>query len=199
MADAPHSKCGIERCVGSSPTSGTAYPLVRGVFAFKCVQSWTNASASRPRDGAWPPGAACLVWWGNGFSVLAGGRSAGSQSVSRGFLLRFCLVGLGWPTPLRGVGDLVRHDFERLLFRRSVPWDFRPIAAPTGGLSGQRGCVHCAHPSLFVSDHGLLTFLPSLVHPACRHRRHDLPSEALLRWRSVSSPLSNCIPRKRGR
>ena len=26
MADAPHSKCGIERCVGSSPTSGTCFP-----------------------------------------------------------------------------------------------------------------------------------------------------------------------------
>jgi hypothetical protein len=26
LADAPHSKCGIERCVGSSPTSGTCFP-----------------------------------------------------------------------------------------------------------------------------------------------------------------------------
>jgi hypothetical protein len=28
LADAPHSKCGIERCVGSSPTSGTVFPQV---------------------------------------------------------------------------------------------------------------------------------------------------------------------------
>ena len=29
LADAPHSKCGIERCVGSSPTSGTVFPQVK--------------------------------------------------------------------------------------------------------------------------------------------------------------------------
>jgi hypothetical protein len=32
LADAPHSKCGIERCVGSSPTSGTVFPQVRVLF-----------------------------------------------------------------------------------------------------------------------------------------------------------------------
>src|SRR6478672_1708530 len=33
LADAPHSKCGIERCVGSSPTSGTVFPQVKGLFS----------------------------------------------------------------------------------------------------------------------------------------------------------------------
>jgi hypothetical protein len=32
LADAPHSKCGIERCVGSSPTSGTVFPQVKALF-----------------------------------------------------------------------------------------------------------------------------------------------------------------------
>lgn len=38
LADAPHSKCGIERCVGSSPTSGTCFPC-SGAFWWFFV--WT--------------------------------------------------------------------------------------------------------------------------------------------------------------
>jgi hypothetical protein len=38
LADAPHSKCGIERCVGSSPTSGTVFSQVRGFLASECGQ-----------------------------------------------------------------------------------------------------------------------------------------------------------------
>ena len=40
---------------GSSPTSGTAFPLVRGVFALTCVQSLTSVSDARGAGLAWPP------------------------------------------------------------------------------------------------------------------------------------------------
>ena len=48
LADAPHSKCGIERCVGSSPTSGTVFSLFRGFLASECAQSvhlWAPSGA----------------------------------------------------------------------------------------------------------------------------------------------------------
>src|SRR6476620_11223190 len=48
LADAPHSKCGIERCVGSSPTSGTVFSLFGGLVASECARAvhlWAPAGA----------------------------------------------------------------------------------------------------------------------------------------------------------
>lgn len=61
----------------SSPTSGTAYPLVRGAFALTCVQSLRWGASDAIGGGLEPScrGAYAGVW-GGGVSVLAGGRSA---------------------------------------------------------------------------------------------------------------------------
>src|SRR6478736_1246786 len=57
LADAPHSKCGIERCVGSSPTSGTVFSLFRGLRVAECVQ----ISSYGPRRGPIFVGAVLLA------------------------------------------------------------------------------------------------------------------------------------------
>ncbi|WP_263422375.1 phenylacetaldoxime dehydratase family protein [Arthrobacter sp. StoSoilB5] len=48
----------------SSPTSGTAYPLVRGGFCFNVCTKLDKCLCVIFPEGAWPPGAACSVWMG---------------------------------------------------------------------------------------------------------------------------------------
>jgi hypothetical protein len=77
LADAPHSKCGIERCVGSSPTSGTCFPCSGALWCFFRVDSvhtlasdlmfrvcgvpdrpirlWGAADYGGPRTALWGP------------------------------------------------------------------------------------------------------------------------------------------------
>jgi hypothetical protein len=62
---------------GSSPTSGTAYPLVRGDFALTCVQSlWWRPSDARFAGFGLGAAVAYSGVWGGGFSALAWGPSA---------------------------------------------------------------------------------------------------------------------------
>ena len=71
------SQCLQGRECSSSPTSGTAYPLVRGVFALTCVQSlWWRPSDARFAGCGLAAAVACSGVWGGGFRVLAGGPSA---------------------------------------------------------------------------------------------------------------------------
>ena len=87
---------------GSSPTSGTVDPLVRGVFALTCVQSL----CSRPSDascagcGLAAAMAYLGVWVAGSGSWLVGAPPA--VAWFRGSSFRFCRVGRGWPTPVHG-------------------------------------------------------------------------------------------------
>jgi hypothetical protein len=59
------SQCLRGRECSSSPTSGTAYPLVRGVFALTCVQSLRlRPSDASARAVVWPPRCLfrCVAW-----------------------------------------------------------------------------------------------------------------------------------------
>src|SRR3954470_19167792 len=69
LADAPHSKCGAERCVGSSPTSGTEFPLVRGCFLHYVRALCARIPLTLVPGRVWGPGG---LWScpGGGVAVL---------------------------------------------------------------------------------------------------------------------------------
>ena len=128
LADAPHSKCGIERCVGSSPTSGTVDPLVRGDFALTCVQSlWWRPSDAKfagcglaaavaysgvwvAGSGSWLVGAPPACGW-----VYAGSSFRFSGLVGDGqhlFMVRGCGHNMTSPTSVRNSFDGLFLDGE---------------------------------------------------------------------------------------
>ena len=96
---------------GSSPTSGTVDPLVRGVFPLPCVQSlwWRPPDASGAGCGL----AAAVAYsgvWVAGSVPLAGGPSACSVVGLCGSSFRCCRVGRACPTPVHGPELWVLHD-----------------------------------------------------------------------------------------
>jgi hypothetical protein len=129
------SQCLRGRECSSSPTSGTAYPLVRGVFALTCVQSlWWRPSDAR-FAGCGLAAAGALFWCvGGGLESLASRPSAWCGLGLCGSSFRFCLVGLRWPTRIHGSGLRVRHDEIALgancpgkllpAVRETVEWPF---------------------------------------------------------------------------
>jgi hypothetical protein len=86
----------------SSPTSGTGYPLVRGLFALTYVQSlrWRRLTGWFAGWGlaAAEPMQVCGV--AGSVSWLVGAPPAVVGLVASSF--RFCRVGWGWPTPIHG-------------------------------------------------------------------------------------------------
>jgi hypothetical protein len=135
------SQCFQGQECNSSPTSGTAYPLVRGVFALTCVQSlrWRPSESGFVAVASPPRGLFKCV--GGGFSALAGGLSACCGCLSH-FLLSILSGRSAWPAPIHGSGEWGRHDLR--------DFDTRP-----SGARSQR-CGGVLWPS-FVQSKGVWT------------------------------------------
>jgi hypothetical protein len=157
LADAPHSKCGIERCVGSSPTLGTQTPSSEGVFALSvCTKLWPVDSdgGSRPLPGRRGGLFRCV---GGALSALAGGLTACCLWVRVIPRSGFCRVGLGWSTPVYGFGVRERHDEASGAGRSRKaasgcgsrgrvfvpPRKVWTVSTGTPSWSGRRGRAHC--------------------------------------------------------
>jgi hypothetical protein len=131
---------------GSSPTSGTADPLVRGDLCFNmCASLWW-----RPSEPGAGFGLAAAVAYsgvlGGGFRALAAWALrllCCSWMVSSSL---FCLVGRGWPTPIHGLGLPVQHDVTDFGTRFFLKISFYTSRGPHAlDLSWRSGCGHCPH------------------------------------------------------
>ena len=141
----------------SSPTSGTAYPLVRGVFALTCDKACGGVPLTLgSRAVAWPPRWPIQVCGVAGSGALASGPSA--------------CCGLGYAVPRSGSVGLVGGGQHLFMVRgcghnMTSPTFIRNFLRGSSGRSGR-----CRR--LFVLPKGLLT-LSTLISALrrCRYCR----------------------------
>ena len=158
LLQSPHVSAGSQ-CLqgledGSSPTSGTADPLVGGAFCFTCGHGvWC-----RPSDG-WVAGCgpgcrgAFSGVWGSGFKALAGWPSACCRAGLR-FLVPVMLVGWPWwRTSIHAAGEWDNMTFTHLLSCAAAGRSEGPVERVARVLlSCQTECVQCPHLYLLFED-----------------------------------------------